>query len=113
MVVALSTDTQASLIEDHASSKCFSDGWLYRKVMSTASYERQHWLAWLTDCKVVILKQLFGHTGLSKALQELERIPALLEDLEITQWHKIMATHSDEVSIYRKSVFSLSQRSFI
>lgn len=100
----LSTQARRSLVEDYSSSQLFSDGLVFRKIVeyeASDDYSRQHWWSWLTDCKRDILGRIFAHTEYNAALRKLIRIPALLEDLNITVWHKIIATRSDEVSSVR------------
>ncbi|KAA8622017.1 DUF3723 domain-containing protein [Pyrenophora tritici-repentis] len=95
----LSTQAKRSLVEDYSSSQKFSDGLIFRKMVeyeTSDDYSRQHWSSWLTDCKKDILGRIFAHTEYNAALRKLMRIPALLEDLNITVWHRIIATRSDE-----------------
>ncbi|KAJ4329997.1 hypothetical protein N0V95_010119 [Ascochyta clinopodiicola] len=97
----LSTQAQRSLVEDYSSSRVFSDGLIFRKIVEyedVNEFARQHWWSWLTDCKKDILGRVFAHKEYNAALRKLIRIPALLDDLNITVWHKIIATRSDEVS---------------
>ncbi|KAF1358854.1 hypothetical protein EJ07DRAFT_121843, partial [Lizonia empirigonia] len=95
----LSEQAKTSLIEDYSSSQKFSDGLVFRKLVeyeTSDPYSRQHWWSWLTDCKKDILSRIFAHKEYNAALREMIRIPALLEDINITVWHKIIATRSDE-----------------
>lgn len=97
----LSEDARRSLIEDYSNSKNFSDGLIFRKIAEYKPmniFAEQHWWSWLTDSKRDILSRIFEHSGFSVALCNLLRIPALLDDLNISLWHKIIATLSDEVS---------------
>lgn len=97
----LSEDAKRSLIEDYSNSKSFSDGLIFRKIVEyklTNRFAERHWWSWLTDSKRDILSRIFEHSGFSTALCNLLRIPALLDDLNISLWHKIIATLSDEVS---------------
>jgi hypothetical protein len=74
---------------------------IFRKLVeyeAADNYSRQHWWSCLTHSKKDILGRIFAHTEYNAALRKLIRLPALLEDLNITVWHKIIATRSDEVS---------------
>ncbi|KAF1352972.1 hypothetical protein EJ07DRAFT_13857, partial [Lizonia empirigonia] len=94
---------QRSLVEDYSSSRVFSDGLIFRKIVEYEGpneFARQHWWSWLTDCKKDILGRIFAHKEYNAALRKLIRIPALLDDLKITVWHKIIATRSDEEFVH-------------
>ncbi|KAF2182665.1 hypothetical protein K469DRAFT_443832, partial [Zopfia rhizophila CBS 207.26] len=99
----LSEEAKRSLIEDYSNSKSFSDGLIFRKIVEyelTDMFAERHWWSWLTDSKRDILNRVFEHSGFSAALRNLLRIPALLDDLKISLWHKIIATLSDEEFIH-------------
>ncbi|EUC39552.1 hypothetical protein COCMIDRAFT_31295, partial [Bipolaris oryzae ATCC 44560] len=95
----LSTQARRSLVDDYSNSRKFSDGTIFRKIIeyeTSDNYSKQHWWSWLTDCKKDILCRIFSHLEFNAALRQLYQVPALLEDLNITVWHKIIATRSDE-----------------
>jgi hypothetical protein len=99
--VDLSEGARRSLVDDYSNSKKFPDGLILRKIVeyeSADAFSEKHWWSWLTDCKTDILGRVLKHRGFRAALRRLCRTPALLDDLNITIWHRIIATRSDEVS---------------